>query len=476
MKTKTFTKLIMAGLVLIGSSIPPTFAASYLIGLSPNYEAADREKILQQVLLFMLQGAAPGDDIVVCDALHMHVVTRALISQGSLFQNNAQARARHLVSSIAAVKDFILAEHVRLPEAKEAIRLPEFLALAGEQLRKPGQPLRVILVGSPLYVGDDNAFDERDAYPSDAALSADAQKSPFSVLSRKNTLVGVTVHFAYLRDCFVNDFHRERITRFLALYLKEQSGCLATFAPDPSLAFQRACDNIQQAVVQAEIDPNDTKFEMRHVQARSIPVWFGPVTTVQNTVVSNMVPQNVSEILTIPTSVSNAAPPIVSQAPPNPTNNPPQSVINQATNPPSVVFPVSAKSNILGIGLMWSVPADIDLYVKPNDSAQELFYGNTRTREGTYFHDYRSANEGIDYEYVELKAPVDIRNVSAWANYYGGRAWPIRGKVIVYHEGKTYYGEFTIAARLGNRGGEFKSRSSSACWTKIDLLKFVGLQ
>ena len=449
----------MAGLALICSGSSTAFSASYVIGLSPDYDVADREKVFQQILLFMLQGASPGEDLTVCDALNRQVVTRFSIPEGSLLQNNAQARARRLAPNIVAIKNFVLTEHSHSPDMTGVIRLPEFLDLVGSQLRAPGQTLRVILVGSPFYVSDDNAFDEREAYPSDANLTVDERSSFFGTALRKNALTGVTVHYAYLRDCFVNDFHQERITRFLVLFLKEQGGCLATFAPDPSLAFQRARDNIQQPVVQAEIDPNDTKLEMRHVRARSIPVWFGPTNFIQNVIVPNLISQS-------PDDESTPAPA---------TNNVLPQTTSAVSTMPASGFPVAAKNDCLGIGLMWGANADIDLHVIPNKSARELYFGYTQSKEGTYFHDYRSANAGVDYEYVELKAPIDISNVSAWANYYAGNAWPVHGKVIVYFGGKTYYGEFSLAAHKGNQAYDSQSRNTSLYWTKIDLLKIVGL-
>jgi len=457
MKIKLFIKtIVVAGLALMSVS---TFAASYVIGLSPYYDSADREKVLQQILLFMLQGASPGDDITVCDALNRQMVARFSIPDGSLFQDNAQARARRLAPNIVAIKNFVLAERAHSPDMTASIRPPEFLDLVGSQLRAPGQTLRVILIGSPFYVSDDKVFDERGAYPSDANLTVDEHGSPFGTALRKNALTGVTVHYAYLRDCFVNDFHQERISRFWTLFLKEQGGCLATFAPDPGIAFQRARDNIQQPVVQAEIDPSDTKLEMRHVLTRSIPVWFGPTNFIQNAIVSNLVLESRGEVST----------------PVPPTNNVLPQITNEVSTAPAAGFPIAAKDNILGIGLMWGANADIDLHVIPNKSARELYFGYTQSKEGTYFHDYRSANEGIDYEYVELKAPIDIKNVSAWANYFAGNAWPIHGKVVVYYEGRTYYGEFSLAAHKGNRAGDSNSRETSLAWTKIDLLKIVGL-
>ena len=456
MKTTSLIKIsiVAASLAIL---LNQALATSYVVGLSPNYETADKGKVLEQVLLFALQSTAPGDDITVCDALNQHVVARFAIPAGSLFQNNAQARARRLGVSIIAIKNFVMAEHAQSAEMTGAIDLPGFLDLTGNQLRKPGQTVKVVLVGSPFYVGDNGAFDEHDAYPSDANLTTDEGSSPFSTISRKKSQLGITVHYAYLRDCFVNDYHKDRICRFTALFLKEQSGCLATFAPDASLAFQRAVVNIQQPVQQVEIDPNDTKLEMRHIRPRSIPGWFSPANTTQAPAATNVVP---------PSTVVESTPQVVASDPP--------AVTNLGAVTPPVNFPVPAKNNILGIGLMWSAPVDIDLHVIPNKAAKELYYGRSSTKEGTYFHDFRNANEGVDYEYVELKSPVDINNVSVWANYYAGNYSPVKGKVIVYYEGKTYCGEFTLAAHSGNHCGDSNARTASPYWAKVDILTIVG--
>src|SRR5437899_2818713 len=73
-------------------------------------------------------------------------------------------------------------------------------------------------------------------------------------------------------------------------------------------------------------------------------------------------------------------------------------------------------------------------------------------KEGRYFHDYRTSNMGVDYEYVELKMPVELAKVEAWVNLYAGRAANVRGTVVIFYAGKSYYGEFKIAATSGNAG------------------------
>ena len=190
-----------------------------------------------------------------------------------------------------------------------------------------------------------------------------------------------------------------------------------------------------------------------------IPIWFGPTNFIQNTIVPNLVSQVSSEVTTPAPATNNVLP---------------QTTSAVSTTPVSG-FPIAAKSNILGIGLMWGANADVDLHVLPNKSARELYYGYTQSKWGRYGHDFRSANEGIGFEYCELKTPVDIRDVKCYANYYSGNAWPICGRVVVFFNGFTYYGEFSLAAHHCNRGFDSNSRDSSLYWTKIDLLTIVGL-
>ena len=86
---KTLLSKIMVAVFLPALLLTQAFAASYVVGLSPNYENTDKGKVLEQVLLLALQSSVPGDDITVCDALNQHVVARFAIPTGGMFQNNA---------------------------------------------------------------------------------------------------------------------------------------------------------------------------------------------------------------------------------------------------------------------------------------------------------------------------------------------------------------------------------------------------
>ena len=91
---KTLLSTHVVAALWLACSLHQAVAASYVIGLSPNYENVDKGKILEQVLLLALESAVPGDDIAVCDALNQHVVARFVIPTGGIFQKNAQEIGR----------------------------------------------------------------------------------------------------------------------------------------------------------------------------------------------------------------------------------------------------------------------------------------------------------------------------------------------------------------------------------------------
>lgn len=116
---------------------------------------------------------------------------------------------------------------------------------------------------------------------------------------------------------------------------------------------------------------------------------------------------------------------------------------------------------------------DCDLWVRARPDAKDLFFQNRITPEGRYFHDYRSANQDVDYEYVELH-PTDLQLVKAWVNLYSGHARNVSGVVVLRLNGQTYRGEFHLPATEGNRAADRHQRDSSPHWEKLDLLRIVG--
>lgn len=466
-------------------------SAFYVVGISPYNDTSQRTEALQGLLVFMLEAAAPGDEIGVVDALNQKLVSRFVIPEGKLFQANARARAQRLGPQLAALKQFCMAERSYPREMTGVVSLPQFLDFAATQLRRPGEPLRVIVLASPFYMdpSGDGLCNMDSAFPSDGHITADQGRSVFGCASRRNVLSGVTVHYAYLNARFLNDYHQERVTRFYALYCQQAGGALCTFCSDPSIAFQRARERIQQPCVEPRLDPNDTRIEMRQVVRRGVsppPVMvtnlIGRVAVIPDApkaaVAQPRLQPNVPSTNPPPSVGSSAAQSVnkrvfveVDNTPVPPPNPPPSEVKKLAE-----AFPHKPSGgNKVGVGIAWAAPVDLDLWVQANPNARELYWHNTATREGHYFKDWRTGNMGSDYEYVELNPDpaLDLNNLGCWINYYEGRATPVRGVVLVFYEGRSYYGEFILNAPYGNKGTEKGHRDQSRYWVRINPAEIV---
>jgi len=201
------------------------------------------------------------------------------------------------------------------------------------------------------------------------------------------------------------------------------------------------------------LNAEDTKPEMRPARERTIPSWVAE--RLAQTNATNAVTTNTLALSSPPSSRTSST---TEPRPEQPASFPPP-------NPTKV-----------GIGIMWAQKNDIDLYVRPSPTSAELNYKNTSSPEGVYYHDYRTANEGLDFEYVELKQPVDLKLVKAFVNFYAGHDAPVTGRVCVHYEGKTYFGAFAIEATHGNGGVAGGGRANSPFWTELDLLAIVGLE
>ncbi len=459
--------------------------ASYVVGLSPNCEPSQRTKVFQNLLVFVLETAAPGDSITVCDALNQKLVTSFTIPEGSLFQANAKARAQRLTAPMAALKQFLMTDRSYPPVMANVIALPQFLDFAATQLRRPGEPLRVVVLASPLYIDSsvDAACSMQTAFPSDATLTAEPQQSVFGCALKKTILSGVTVHYAFLNASFLNDYHQERITRFWTLYCQQAGGVLATFCADAVLAFRRAKDNIQQPCLAAHLDLADTKIEMRQVLRRSVitsravtndvgrvntTAELPNVTTVSVTAALNA---SASTLATVREPIADqTAVPLTALSTRGGTDSPGFEPARLAE-----AFPVKPAAKNFGVGIAWSAAVDLDVWVQPYPGVPELSFHNTQSPQGRYLHDWRSGNLGLDYEYVLFNADqsVDLSRIGCWINYYAGRVSPVHGIVVVHYEGRAYQGEFTIDAPSGNKAVDISQRSRSRHWVKLDLAAIV---
>jgi hypothetical protein len=470
----------------------PTFAASYVIGLSPNDNEPQRTEVFQNVLTFILETTDPGDSVTICDALNQKLVASFAIPEGRLFQANAKARAQRLAGPLAELKRFIVADRSYPPALKNAVGLPQFLDFAATQLRRPGESLRVVVLASPLYVDShgDGACTLLSAFPSDAHLAATPDQSVFGCALKKSILSGMTVHVAYLNTSFLNEYHQERICRFWVLYCQQTSGVLSTWCADPVLAFRRAKENVQQQCIEAHLDLADRTIELRQVSRRSALATRTVTNEVGRLNATTVVP-NVTTIATVSRPSSDSQPSQVQPRELSVTSITPatgdslsrdnrqaeagQGAAAFESAKLAAAFPVKPAAKNFGVGIAWSASVDLDVWVEPCPGAAELSFHHTNSPQGRYLHDWRSGNLGLDYEYVLLNPDqdVDLSQTGCWINYYAGNVTPVRGIVVVHYNGRAYQGEFTISAPSGNKAADRGRRQTRRWWVKIDLAAIV---
>lgn len=451
--------------------------ADIIFGLAPDYEARDKELVFQGVVQFALEGGNPGDTIQIFDALNLKPITKLQIPVGETFRYNARARLTRMQSEIAALKTFFTAQRTTASNMLGVIDVPGFLWLVATHVRKPGEAITVVLIGSPHYMDPDGNFSTVDSFPSDAHLAAaDSRETPFSVANRKDALAGVTVHYAFLHDSFVNDYHKERLGRFASLFVAEQKGVLSSYAADLAIVLRRLKDGVRQAFMTATLDPNDDKVEMRRVTPRTIPTWFPPT----NVIKLVAAPNPPAAIIT-PITVASPEPVVPASAPgeaPEFAAAKPPAIVVRPSAPAPVIDPLPIPQPVnsgIGIGIMWKIDGcDLDLHVQSGPGAKELSYKRHSTPEGHYFHDFKDRNDSLDFEYVELAPGTsDISTIKAFVNFYRGRASQVKGVVIVRYGGHSYFGDFAIQATEGNHGRDIDRRKLSPYWTELDIAGIV---
>src|SRR5262249_42696951 len=149
---------------------------------------------------------------------------------------------------------------------EEAIRLPQFLDFLADNLRATN--LTVLLIGSPSYQdAKEPGFSMVEGYfPSDGHLQASREQSVFGLTANAATIPSLTVNWLYFKDPWLNDLHKEKVTRFWTLYLERRGAQLAAFTSDPPAAFQSFYQNASPAASKNwTVDTAQRKIEMLRV-------------------------------------------------------------------------------------------------------------------------------------------------------------------------------------------------------------------
>jgi hypothetical protein len=261
-------------------------------------------------------------------------------------------------------------------------------------------------------------------FPSDAHLRASREDSVFGFTGETSKLRPITVHWIYFGDPWINDLHKEKVTRFWTLYFQRRGGRLDTFCGDLPTALkafeQNAAGNLA-LTARWELDPQQTKIEMLRVKRKvDITDW-----------------------------------------------------ITRDTLPETTLAAPSVMKGPMKIGIRWKQNIDLDLYASPRQGAETLFFQHTRSPEGYYYKDHRSS-PGREFEFIEFESPIDAREVKAFVNFYkGGCPGGPRGEVRIEFDGRIYQGQFSIQAEEGNRGRA--GRDQGEFWARIPVQEILRI-
>jgi hypothetical protein len=404
----------------------------FVAGISPFLDSAVKDTVYRGLVRLMVEDLPLNTQFEIYDAYNLKSITRISIPNSKAF-SSPKVRANQFAEAIGELKRFLARDNAKPAGAKPgfegAIRLPQFCDfLAGNRPRQNQNGiafLPLLLIGSPLYQDSrEPGFSMVDGYyPSDAHLRASRDQSVFGLDPGDAASNRLRVCWAYFGDPWMSDLHREKVTRFWALYLERGGGRLASFSADLATATAAfiSPEPIPTAASKGWVaDPLQTRPEMLRATRDVAQVdWL-------------------------------------INAPPAETSPPPSQLVGP-----------------LKIGIRWKENIDLDLYAAARRGAETLFFQHTRSAEGYYFKDHRSS-PGHEYEFIEFESPVDARQVMAYVNFYGGSCpGGPRGEVRIEFHNRIYTGTFAIASAEGNQGRS--GESQAAFWTRIPVLEILGV-
>jgi hypothetical protein len=401
----------------------------FVIGISPYLDKSVKDEVYRGIVRLLVEDLPLNSTVAIYDAFELHSITRVTLPEARAFRSS-KTRANQFAPAIHEVMLFLAKEHPKPKTPRlnfdAAIRLPQFCDFLADNLREVNGPMRLLLLGSPLYQdAKEPGFSMVEGFfPSDGHLRASREQTVFGFNDDTNSLPALLVYWGYFGDPWISDLHKEKINRFWSLYLKRRGAQLITFSSDLSTSLAGFGQDANSARPSAKgwvLDPEQTKIEMLRI-GRNVEVadWL-----------------------------TRDALPMV------------------ATGPPSILV------GPMKIGIRWKDNIDLDLYAAPRRGAETLFFQHTRSPEGYYYKDHRSS-PGREYEFIEFESPVDAREVEASVNFYKG--WldeGPRGEVRVEFDGKIYSATFSIRSTEGNRGRS--GRNQADFWTRIPIQEMLKI-
>jgi hypothetical protein len=465
--TRTLLKLLMSFGVFLGLQ-QVAAASDYVVFCAPGLAKDDKETVWLEFQKFVAggggkandpkRGMKPGDTIQVFNASSLRQIGPEVLIPDSARTPALQLKAA--ADLIDAFKRFLSDETLK----SAPVNLPGLVSTYKEKVNS--EDAKVLLIGSPLYFDDVEAHDMRQGWLSDGYFAQSPDVTVFSVANKQDSLRGNTIRFCTLLDDdeYGTDnkhAHQDMLKRFWALYIAQCGGKLVSFQQDIVTAFQvLPKDDLEEK--KFAVDPEDKEMVVRksktNLRDRSSEAALATQEESNTPAAKDQIGSTGAKLS--PSSDLDWL--FVSDA----------KSFNQASRD------TSSGSNpqwVTRIGLVWPTEGehadqDLDLYVRPESSTQELSFRKTESPEGRYVKDFPSNSSAkYGFEIVDLTTDESPANLQIWVNAYSGKPQSgFRGEVRVLHKGVLNVYPVKIAATSGNEGGESRNRNRSKFWTAVD--------
>ena len=420
----------------VASCLPGSVSAQHLvIGLSPHQSPQEATQEVKDIGGFLVT-LEPGDSAAVLDAYNVTTLGTLEVPKDKRYRSPRAILAKNrpvmqkMMRFAKAAKPSNGGSVLPLPDA---VNLPALLDHAAEN-RQGEEPVDIVILGSPFYSDHrEPGFAMVDGrYPADGHLSHNRGETPYGI-DAPDKYAGLRVHLAYDGDTHMeNTRHAVAVERWWTLNIESQGGQLVSFTNDLPTAIARVKSGARPPRHQYKVRPGD-KMEM--IRLRPVEI-----------------EQSIHErdLTTTPL---------------------PQETAAHARN--------------VEVGLSWDNcdSCDLDLYVRPRDGADVLFFNRNKTADGVFFKDYLSSPHATGaYETVALDVPVDLGKLQVAVNFYRGDApQGVRGEVRIAVDGATYAQRFQLNAKQGNGGAGVQDaldarRSTRAQTLLIDPLGIAALR
>lgn len=419
---------------------PPGVAREILVAVSPHLDSNFRKTLWPSLGRLILEQAHPGDMVTIYDGLELKQVVSLTVPNEKVMEKNPRARATRLAPEIKILKAFL--DTAPAVDATDgALLVPQLVELVARRA-KTGRHTSMLLVGSPLYQNPKDVtwtFADR-RYPSDAHFAADQNRTTFGCANRATSLEGVAVYQIYPGDVFEFERHRLAVERFWRRWFAAQGAKSGMACGD--------IDSVMSALASGTTGPLDVAGDADHGGDEADKITMLTATDAQAE------PEAKAEDSWI-----------VEATPPPPAD------------PPTAAAPRSPMVADLRIGIRWTDAVDIDLYAKPANDAEELYFGRPRTVEGVHEKDHVSAPAGVHgFETVRFSKTVDIRSAHVAVNLYRGQvSQGCDCEIRVLADGEVFTKTVHLAA-AGTRGKATPTRATDPSWAIIDLATMLGIE